>query len=174
MCNNDSFSLMCFMKTLLDEELPKLPRLHNLKTLSLNAWCMDCHSGPVAWFLEHSPNLEKLTLWMNKRHCLAKSKKRRDRVGNDNSNLSQIEAAQCRTLKEVEIRLSIGYKKAHGSRVSFLRQAKALENAEFNVMICNWVRVWCIAESKKFRNSLFYDSVFFIVLVWYAWLFVFL
>jgi hypothetical protein len=123
------------MKNLLDEELPKLPRLNNLKTLSLNGWCMNCHSGPMAWFLEHAPNLEKLRLWMNKHHCLEYNKKRKGRVVNDHSDLSWIVPSQCSMLKKVEIQLSPEFQIVHGSTLSFLRNMKALENVE--IVICN-------------------------------------
>ncbi|XP_078149373.1 putative F-box/LRR-repeat protein At5g02930 [Carex rostrata] len=119
------------LKTVLDEELTMLPRFDNLKCLSLKGWCMACHSGPVAWFLENSPNLDKLTVWLNMQHCLVRKKR-------NHHNLRQIEAPRCQTLKKLVIRVSKGYKRAYGSGMAFLKVAEEIEISE--VVLCN--RVW--------------------------------
>ncbi|KAF3332944.1 F-box/LRR-repeat protein 25 [Carex littledalei] len=126
-----NLSSLVFARTLLDEELTKLPKFHNLKSLSLNGWCMACHSGPVAWFLENSLNLENLTVCLDRQHCLVKNKR-------NHHNLRQMEAPRCKKLKKLVIRVLKGYKKAYGSGMAFLKKFKDIEIAE--IVLCN--RVW--------------------------------
>ncbi|KAJ4782709.1 F-box/FBD/LRR protein [Rhynchospora pubera] len=122
------------LKAVLDKQLSKLPRFANLKSLSLNGWCMACHLGPVVWFLENSTNLEKLTLCLNRQHCLVKNKTKENIFVRDHPDPRQTEVIQSKLLKKVELRLSISYKKCNGPTISFFKKVKGLENAQF--VIC--------------------------------------
>jgi hypothetical protein len=50
------------MKVILNRELKACPVFSNLKTLSLGEWCMAADFDPLVFFLQHSPNLERLFL----------------------------------------------------------------------------------------------------------------
>ncbi|CAL4994713.1 unnamed protein product [Urochloa decumbens] len=47
---------------ILRKDLTRCPVFSKLKTLLLNDWCITANLGPLISFLQHSPNLEKLTL----------------------------------------------------------------------------------------------------------------
>ncbi|KAL6843342.1 hypothetical protein ACP4OV_027055 [Aristida adscensionis] len=47
---------------ILTRELKRCPRIGNLKTLSLGEWCMAADFDALVFFLQHSPNLERLFL----------------------------------------------------------------------------------------------------------------
>ncbi|KAK8456985.1 hypothetical protein SEVIR_3G108232v4 [Setaria viridis] len=49
-------------EVILNRELKARPVFSNLKTLSLGEWCMAADFDPVVFFLQHSPNLERLFL----------------------------------------------------------------------------------------------------------------
>ncbi|RLN05566.1 hypothetical protein C2845_PM13G04830 [Panicum miliaceum] len=49
-------------EVILTRELKRCPTFCNLKTLSLGEWCMDADFGALVFFLQHSPNLERLFL----------------------------------------------------------------------------------------------------------------
>lgn len=51
------------MKEIFRKELYNFPTFINLKTLVIGPWCMVKNFDLVAAFLEHSPNLEELTLF---------------------------------------------------------------------------------------------------------------
>ncbi|CAL5003434.1 unnamed protein product [Urochloa decumbens] len=49
-------------EVILNRELKSCPSFSNLKMLSLGEWCMDAEFNALIFFLQHSPNLEKLFL----------------------------------------------------------------------------------------------------------------
>lgn len=54
------------MKEQLDKDIPNCRTFNNLKTLELGSWDMIDNFALVACFLRNSPNLQKLTLWLEK------------------------------------------------------------------------------------------------------------
>ncbi|KAJ4809094.1 FBD-associated F-box protein [Rhynchospora pubera] len=52
----------CAIKGLLKNELPNCPEFSNVKDLSLDDLCLSCNFSLFASFLNHFPNLEKLSL----------------------------------------------------------------------------------------------------------------
>ncbi|KAF3330477.1 F-box protein [Carex littledalei] len=57
------------MMSTLEAALPKLRAFHNLMDLNVGSWCMTCNFNPVALFLQQTPNLHKIALYMCARHC---------------------------------------------------------------------------------------------------------
>ncbi|KAF3339856.1 F-box protein [Carex littledalei] len=57
------------MKHISGAAVLKLGEFHNLIDLCLGSWCMICNFNSVVLFLEQTPNLLKITLYMCARHC---------------------------------------------------------------------------------------------------------
>ncbi|KAJ3708546.1 hypothetical protein LUZ61_012251 [Rhynchospora tenuis] len=57
------------IKVLLETEMPNCPEFSNLKELSVDNLCLTCHCNLLASFLNHCPNLEKLSLYHFGLYC---------------------------------------------------------------------------------------------------------
>ncbi|KAJ1704051.1 hypothetical protein LUZ63_003830 [Rhynchospora breviuscula] len=57
------------IKVLLETEMPNCSEFPNLKDLSVDSLCLSCHCDLLASFLNHCPNLEKLSLYYFGLYC---------------------------------------------------------------------------------------------------------
>ncbi|XP_078148665.1 putative F-box/LRR-repeat protein At3g58880 [Carex rostrata] len=60
------------MNYISEAAVPKLGEFHNLKDLCLGSWCMTCNFSTVTFFLQQTPNLQKITLNISARGCRGK------------------------------------------------------------------------------------------------------
>ncbi|KAF3336777.1 F-box domain containing protein [Carex littledalei] len=101
------------MKHISGAAMPKLGEFHNLIDLCLGSWCMTCNLSPVALFLQQTPNLQKITLYMCARHC------RVEETGIDKKmdHLMWVYLLRylygCKNLRQVEIKLFKDYIRVH-------------------------------------------------------------
>ncbi|XP_078153117.1 F-box/FBD/LRR-repeat protein At5g18770-like [Carex rostrata] len=116
------------MKYILEAAIPKLGEFHNLKDFSLGTSCMICNFGPVALFLERTPNLQKITLYMcASRHCRGK---KLVSIHIMVKYLMWTKLSRCKNLKRVDIKLLKDFIIAHEIDEALLSSRKQIENTE--------------------------------------------
>ena len=108
----------------------KLVVLHNLIDLSLGSWCMTCNFIPVLFFLQQTPNLQKITLYMCARHCRVKETGIRQDVDHSMWVYLYRYLFGCKNLKQIEIKLLRDYIKAHKFNDALLPKRKQIKNIE--------------------------------------------
>ncbi|KAJ4782191.1 F-box family protein [Rhynchospora pubera] len=112
------------IKALLENELSNCPEFSNLKDLSVDGLCLICHSNLLAYFLNHCPNLEELSL--HHRDCFSPEKV------HGNVELLKITPFKGKRLEKVEVKF-VGAGKNFTRVVKYLQDITEESGAQINV-----------------------------------------
>ncbi|XP_078151692.1 putative F-box/LRR-repeat protein At3g58880 [Carex rostrata] len=120
------------MKHISGAAVPKLGEFHNLIDLCLGSWCMTCNLSPIALFLQQTPNLQKITLYMCARHCRVEETGIHQTLGIMWVYLFQY-LFGCKNLKQVEIKILKDYIRAHKINKALLPRRLQMRGVEIIV-----------------------------------------
>ncbi|XP_078178608.1 uncharacterized protein LOC144572808 [Carex rostrata] len=110
--------------------IPNLGEFHNLIDLCLGSWCMTCNLSPVALFLQQTPNLQKITLYMCARHCRVEVTGIHKKMDHLMWRYLLRYLYGCKNLKHVEIKLSKDYIRAHEINKAVLPRSTQIRGIE--------------------------------------------